>query len=359
MEKESADATPPPAEEQNTTLNIKRLIRFSLLFIFLSALGVYAVYSQVSSQTITWDTRLLSVSFIVKITILLILYFFMDGFRLWCILRTLDYRITVESMIRLVYINIFVSNVTPLATGGGVAQVWFLQRRGVPVGTGMTATAIRTILAVIFIFGAGPILLLQLTDVQSVMEHTLILRTLVIFAILYLSFFIIVMLRTKTLIRFLLWILIIIQRLHLIRPSRRYRWKKYIIREMMRFSSGFRTFLKGNWWFIIASFSSTAVFLLALFSFPACICTALGYDVNYWLVIARLVITTFVMYFSPTPGASGIAEGVFAYFFSNILSAGHLVLVTILWRALTIYLGMGVGLVFTHREITKKVSAVS
>ncbi len=101
----------------------------------------------------------------------------------------------------------------------------------------------------------------------------------------------------------------------------------------------------------------TAVFLLSLFSFPALLIHGLGYEVDYLTTLGLLVVTTFIMYFSPpTPpgGASGISEGVFGSFFRDILSGGnHLVLVTIAWRFLTIYLGMIIGLLVMQRELIK------
>jgi len=97
----------------------------------------------------------------------------------------------------------------------------------------------------------------------------------------------------------------------------------------------------------------TAVFLLSLFSFPALLIHGLGYEVDYLTTLGLLVVTTFIMYFSPTPGASGISEGVFGSFFRDILSGNHLVLVTIAWRFLTIYLGMLIGLLVMQRELIK------
>jgi len=329
-----------------------RLLRFSLLFVFLSLLGVYAVYSRVPTEKVIWDSGLLSIRFILSTAVLLCVYFFLDGLRLWFVLRALNHKVALHTMIRLVFINLFVANVTPLATGGGVAQVWYLQRYGVPVGTAMTATTIRTVLAVLFIFSIGPLMLLKFTDAQTLSRYSSIFHALGLFATVYIIFFAAVMLGTGGLIKLLVWLIKFLQRLHLLSRRRYVLWKKGIVDEMKRFAAGFRTYLKGNTYFILASLLSTAGFLLSLFSFPAIITTALGYELDYWLIIGRLVITTFVMYFSPTPGASGIAEGVFGYFFSDILTAGHLVLVTVLWRGITIYLGMGIGVFFMHREIT-------
>ncbi|WP_288372622.1 RIP metalloprotease RseP [uncultured Marinobacter sp.] len=104
---------------------------------------------------------------------------------------------------------------------------------------------------------------------------------------------------------------------------------------------------------ILLSVGFTALFLLSLFSFPALLIHGLGYEVNYLVTLGLLVVTTFIMYFSPTPGASGISEGVFGSFFRDILSGNHLVLVTIAWRFLTIYLGMLIGLLVMQRELIK------
>ncbi len=101
----------------------------------------------------------------------------------------------------------------------------------------------------------------------------------------------------------------------------------------------------------------TLVFLVSLFSFPALLLWGLGYEAEYEHVLALLTVTTFIMYATPTPGASGVAEGLFGHFFSGIVRPEHLVLVTVLWRFLTIFLGMGIGVVLTLRELKTKPEA--
>lgn len=81
---------------------------------------------------------------------------------------------------------------------------------------------------------------------------------------------------------------------------------------------------------------------------------SLDYDVDYLVSVGLMVVTTFIMYFSPTPGASGISEGVFGSFFSGILTPGHLLLVTISWRVLTIYTGMLIGLILMQKGLMQK-----
>lgn len=122
---------------------------------------------------------------------------------------------------------------------------------------------------------------------------------------------------------------------------------------MLRFSNSFGDYLNGPKRFVALSVIFTFVFLLSLFSFPALLISALDYEVDYLVSTGLLAVTTFVMYFSPTPGASGISEGVFGSFFRDILTANHLVLVTLGWRFITIYLGMLAGLVILQRELVR------
>lgn len=337
--------------QHEPTFRGRRLFWFALLFIGLSVAGLYAVYSQVAGHAITWDARLISPRLILASLALLMVYFAADGLRLWFTLRALGQSIPLAAMARLVFLNIFVSNITPLATGGGVAQVWFMRRRGVPVGIGLTATTIRTALAVLFIFGATPVLVLTLPGAEEAARSNSLVATLLVSVALYLGFFTLLVLRSSWLLRPMLGVLNLLRRVHLINARRHRRWRFRLVRELQQFAHGFVRYFQGRLSDIAASFLFTAIFLLALFSFPVLLFWALGYGLDYWLVIGRMVMTTFVMYFSPTPGASGIAEGVFGHFFSDMVTASHLVLVTVAWRALTIYLGMLIGLFVTQREL--------
>lgn len=330
-----------------------RLVAFSALFVALSGLGIYVVYSRVAGRELDWDAQLLSPSLVFNCVLLLLIYFIADGLRLWFTLRALDQNVSLRAIARLVFLNIFVSNVTPLATGGGVAQVWFLQRHGVKVGTAMSATTIRTVLAVLFIFGATPVLLLTMPSAEEATRGISLVVTLVVCVILYLGFFTMLLTRPGWLIRPVQRLVRGLHWLHLINEQRAEHWHQAVTHELQRFSAGFRRYFQGFWLYIAGSLLFTAIFLLAMFSFPAVLMWGLGYDLDYWIVIGRLVITTFVMYFSPTPGASGIAEGVFGSFFNDVLTGGHLVLVTVLWRTLTIYLGMIIGVFVTHHELTR------
>lgn len=331
----------------------RRLALFSLLFIGLTAAGLYAVYSQFAGKSFSFDFRLIQPGTVAALLALLTVYFAADGLRLHYTLKALGHSLSFKALFRLVFINVFISNVTPMATGGGVAQVWYLQRYGVPIGRATAATTIRTVLAIFFIFSLTPMFLLTLNalDNQPILKD--IGLALAVFIVLYLSFFAVVLFRTHWLIGPLSKLLHLLRRFHLLSARRHTRWQYKARREMLRFSYSFSEYLHGPPTSVLLSIVFTAVFLLSLFSFPALLIASLDYDVSYLTSTGLLVVTTFIMYFSPTPGASGISEGVFGSFFRDILSANHLILVIITWRLLTIYLGMIAGLVIFQRELVR------
>ncbi|PHQ27210.1 TIGR00374 family protein [Marinobacter guineae] len=329
----------------------RRLAIFSLLFVALTTAGLYTVYDQFAERSINFDNRLIQPGAVLSIIGLLLIYFVADGLRLYFTLRALGQRMALSTMFRLVFINLFFSNITPMATGGGFAQIWYLNNHGVPVGTATAATTIRTVLAVIFIFSLTPVFLLTLNALKDHAITGSVGTALAVFILIYLGFFAILLFRTHWLIGPLSNLLSTARRMHLISESRHRRWQFKARREMLRFSGSFSDYLRGRPLFVVMSILFTAVFLLSLFSFPALLIYWLGYSVDYLVSLGLLVVTTFIMYFSPTPGASGISEGVFGSFFRDILSGNHLILVIVGWRLLTIYLGMIVGLVVFQREL--------
>ncbi|MBA4741394.1 MAG: flippase-like domain-containing protein [Azoarcus sp.] len=329
----------------------RRLVLFGLLFVAFTAAGVWAVFEQFAGRSVAFDRRLLAPPVLAAAGALLALYFLADGLRLHYTLRALGHRIPAAAMGRLVFVNIFFSNVTPMATGGGIAQVWFLREHGVPVGRATAATTLRTVLATAVIFVATPLFLVfgASTDGHALLGR--IAPVLAVLVTLYVLFFAVVVLRTRWLIAPLGGSLAGLRRVGLVGARRHRRMQFALRREVLRFARSFGAYLSGPPHLIALSVASTLLFLGCLFSFPALLVGGLGHD-TAWLTTSGLaLVTTFAMYFAPTPGAAGISEGVFGAFFTDILGPEQLVLVTLAWRFLTIHLGMLIGLVLLGRRL--------
>lgn len=329
----------------------RRLAYFGLFFVVLTAAGAWAVFDHFAGRSVAFDRRLLAPSVLAAAAVLLALYFLTDGLRLHYTLRALGHRIPTAAMARLVFVNIFFSNVTPMATGGGIAQVWLLREQGVPIGRATAATTLRTVLATAAIFVATPLFLMFGTPSDG---HALLARVAPVLAVLvtlYVLFFAVVVLRTRWLIAPLGGSLAALRRIGLVGARRHRRLQFALRREVLRFARSFGDYLSGPPHLVALSVVCTLLFLACLFSFPALLVGALGHD-TAWLTTAGLaLVTTFAMYFAPTPGAAGISEGVFGAFFADVLGPEQLVLVTLAWRFLTIHLGMLIGLALLGRRL--------
>lgn len=113
------------------------------------------------------------------------------------------------------------------------------------------------------------------------------------------------------------------------------------------FHDGFRQLMKQKD-VLSASIAITLLQLTCMFIIPFCICMALGIQVSS--IISMVAASSFVMMISafiPLPGASGGAEGSFYLLFGIFIMKPALTAVAlILWRMITYYLPIVIGLFF-------------
>lgn len=331
-----------------------KLSLFFMGFVGISALVSYTLYMQFQGQVSVSLTELVSWPLLLSLFVLLLIYFGSDGLRLLFTLRALGYRVTPREVVPLVFINLFVSNVTPMATGGGVAQIWYLRRHNVPLGAATAATTLRTLLAVAFIFIPTPMLLFGMDALRQtpLLNHFSV--YLAGFACIYIAVFSVVLFRMRWIATALFAFMRLLCKLRLV-SRQRVRYLRYrVMREMVHFASACGRFFRGNRIDVGAAVLFTAVFLLSLFSFPALILWGVGHPIDYMTSLGLLTVTTFIMYFSPTPGAAGVAEGMFVLFFHSIVAAEYLLLGMVAWRFFTIYLGVLIGIPVTWKAIFEK-----
>ncbi len=334
--------------------NRLRLGLFATLFLTLSITVPCVIHTALGAQPLAFDRRWLSPHLWISCAALLTLYYSCDGLRLFFTLKALGYRVALRHLGPLVFINILVSNLTPMATGGGLAQIWYLRRYGVHIGAATAATTLRSLQAIGFIFLPTPFLLLTLAPLKNGPLGERLPLYLALFAVLYLGVFAVILLRMRWIMALVDAFLALPARLRLVREERIRHWHFRARREMVRFSRAVRSFFRKPRTDAMLALVFTALFLLALFSFPALLLQSLGYSIDYPTCLGLLIVTTFVMYFSPTPGAAGIAEGVFGLFFAGLVLPGDLLLTILAWRFLTIHLGMLIGIPVTLRALLKR-----
>ncbi len=89
-------------------------------------------------------------------------------------------------------------------------------------------------------------------------------------------------------------------------------------------------------------------------SIPFFVLTAFGGDANFWLCFATTTAVMAAVYFVPTPGNTGAAEGTFFLVFSG-LSTGYIFWAMLAWRFFSYYIYIIIGaLIYLFMHLEKK-----
>ena len=90
--------------------------------------------------------------------------------------------------------------------------------------------------------------------------------------------------------------------------------------------------LKDNPRQVLRAFLESGISLLFIYSVVPVFIKAFGIDLPLHIVMGRMCLINLVLYFTPTPGGSGVAEGGFLVLFNSLLPPGTAGVLAILWR---------------------------
>jgi uncharacterized protein (TIRG00374 family) len=323
--------------------NLKNSLLYFALFIFISAVSLYyirKIYSQGSNLDIFFT---FPKAIIISIIMLLFFYFILDGSRLYFVLKTLNADISFWNVYKLVFINIFISNITPLATGGGFAQVYFLQKKGVPLGKSSAAVLIRTLLSATMLFLSVPFIIFRNQSMLNLLPGNYVFIYLAIFLALYFFVFYLLIFKLRLIMKCIYKFFYFLKSKHLLSKKRFRKIILYVFKHLELFSEDLAFFIQGKKIFVILSILCTTLFLLAEFSFSYLVLQGLGYDINFLRILTLQILVVFIMYFAPTPGAAGIAEGGYSLLFAGFVEKQDLFPLLFYWRFFSKYLGVFIG----------------
>lgn len=105
----------------------KKYIILLFVFLIISGLSVLFVYNYFGNKELFLSLGFLTVPVLLQMGALLLVYFSLDTLRFYYILRTFKIKIPFLYIMKLSFINMFVSAITPLATGGRICTSVFLK----------------------------------------------------------------------------------------------------------------------------------------------------------------------------------------------------------------------------------------
>src|SRR5574341_1454184 len=277
------------------------------------------------------------------------------GLRVWVLTRHVHPDITMRGALVAGGMTTWGSYLTPLHTGGGPVMIYTLKRYGVPLPEAMISSLMTFVATVVFFSVAGPVALL-LGAGRSLETHGILGQAFTLYDLFRLSLgaFIVIGLVMLALFAF---------------PNLARRLAQALVTRLERRGSAdlasrvnavrdgvdrshdcLVAFFRGRGWAALA-----AGVVLSALAFANRL--AAGYVVLRMLdirahfvdVILLQTLSTFLLYFAPTPGGSGLAEVLSAAVMSIYVPRALTPSYTLLWRVIVCYLTVGVGSVVFWR----------
>ena len=110
---------------------------------------------------------------------------------------------------------------------------------------------------------------------------------------------------------------------------------------------------------MVRVFFESGLSLIFIYMVVPCLMLGLGADVDWLTVMGRMMFLNILLYFSPTPGGSGIAEGGFVLLFADSVPAGTVGVLAVEWRFIAEYLPFFVGLYYSVTVLGRDILARS
>ena len=266
---------------------------------------------------------------------------YFDAARLITLTKLAGAPITFFQSLQVILSNYFLALLTPGAAGGAVAQVLTLREAGLPAREAAVLVFVRTGLSLLFLFLCLPVVLyLDPLELPWLPEGlALAAATAAALAAVFFAWLVYAGSPARLALRLLC---------RLPQPRRRQLWKRF------RDTEAFTRLLFSSPAGMGKVFTDTALSLLALYAIVPTLFLGLGVPVDWPVILGRMIVLNVLLYFAPTPGGAGIAEGGFVLLFHDFAPAGTIGLLAVAWRILAEYLPFAAGMFVTLRLLGHK-----
>ena len=258
----------------------------------------------------------------------------LDGSRLMHLVHISNEHISLLQAVQVVFGNYFLALLTPGATGGAVAQLMFLRHAGVPTGKATVLVFVRTIVSILFLILCLPFIFMHDANILPGISNGKLM-------VISLTAFMVIVLLVGA-INFNIFDHLAVRIARKLSTARRrtfitmYRDTQHAVRLLASSPKG-----------MLRVFIESGLSLMAIYAVVPCLLLGLGVHADWYAVMGRMIFLNMLLYFMPTPGGSGIAEGGFVLLFSTTVPAGTVGIVAVCWRLIAEYLPFLVGFYYT------------
>lgn len=308
----------------------KMIRRGIFMFVLLFAVSLGIIYYTIDLESLKTITTFNGESlFFAIIALALGMYF--DGLRLQRLVKIGGYHLSIKAVLRVIFSNYFMAMLTPGASGGAVAQVLVLKSYNVSISRGTPIVLIRTVFSIMFLVIMLPIVFLyDSIEIPYISRNMLLLFSfLAVLATLLGTY----LLQTIYMRKFVY---------NLAQHFKANKTKDWLI-KLETLNQGLSLlYKKPTQSFIV--FIESGVSLLCLYCIAPALMFAFSTDIPIITILDRMILLNLILYFAPTPGGTGIAEGLFILFFTPFVPLGTVGIIAVAWRVIAEYLPFFVGM---------------
>ena len=288
---------------------------------------------------------------------LVVCVWLLDAVKMWLLIRAAGEKITFLTSMELTWINYFGAAITPMQSGGGPLQMYVMYQHGISVGKSVAITIIRTVLVMLILGMMIPFAMMIKGALPKMGWGARGFVSYVVVFILAIWLALVVSVVKPALVkRLAAWIITFSRRIGLLKAEWEKRLLKLAIREIDTYNENVRAFLTtGRRYFLPGVLAALAQIVFQLSVMP-CMIWALGFPVSYPECVLLQALFLFLLYFIPTPGGSGAAEGGAAFVFSMFVPWNVAGMLGIGWRFMTEYTGIFLGAIVAVRRVGWKLA---
>ena len=338
----------------NDALNIKVIKKGILAFIAISIISLLAVFLYTNTgktfdvwSRIHWHYILIGVVFI-------IVDLFIGAWRNHIFVRhfkpSLPFIISVKANLA----NIFMGAVTPSQSGGGPAQVYIFHRHGLGLADNISISFFNWISTIIFfpLTGAAALYILKDDAPSGFVMHL----TKFGFSA-FTTLFIIVavgLFSPQVLGKIITGLGTIFNLLSNKWGQKLSDLGKKAVVTMTDYQKKYIGLIKTKPQLMVYSFLLTILLYFNKYVLAYIILLAFGQEADFWTVIAIQAVLYLLLYFSPSPGGSGIAELSISALMASIIAADYVASFTLLYRSFLVFIPALLGAFVVLRQISKE-----
>ena len=269
--------------------------------------------------------------------ILMIIYWCLNGLRFQILVKGLKENVSFWVSLKAFMSNLFLGAVTPFQTGGGPLQIYILNKAGVPLAKAFSACLMGAMLTIFSLVSSTFLVLVFKRDL-SMMSGRLMGA---VFSVISLIFLFALTLFTLSIVKMSLLKTIIGKSLNFLTRGKTSLTDR-VMRGLDQYSKSMSVYRKAQKQTLITAGILTLSSIVTLNLIATTILNGLNIKHDVSGVFFLQFILNFIVYFSPTPGGSGLAE-FSSYEMMESLTENMVEIYTLIWRFFTYFLGVGIG----------------